>query len=55
MLPEMVNTVQVDGSTDAETDKLLEPELESVRDKFAAVVAFVKSNYPNLPDNHVRG
>lgn len=46
-LPGMIELIKPDGSTDADIDKLIQPDLEPVRRKFEPLIAFVQSTYPN--------
>ena len=46
-LPEIIELIKADGSTNADIDELLDPGLEPVKDRFTPLVAFVESNYPN--------
>ena len=47
ILPKMIDLAQIGGSTDADIDKLLEPELEPMKERFTTLIAFVASNYPS--------
>jgi hypothetical protein len=51
-LPGMIELINPDGSTDADIDKLIEPDLELVRQKFEPLIAFVQSNYPNAANHN---
>lgn len=52
-LPGMIQLIKADGSTNADLDQLIEPELEPVRNKFVPLISFVESNYPSAV-NHNR-
>lgn len=47
MLPRIIDLAQIEGSTDADIDKLLDPELDLMKERFTPLIAFVESNYPS--------
>jgi hypothetical protein len=52
-LPGMIELIKPDGSTNADIDQLMEEHMEPVRNKFAPLVTFVESNFPNAVGNDV--
>lgn len=52
-LPAIVELIKADGSTEADIDKLIEPELAPVKEKFVPLITFVECNFPTAVNNGV--
>jgi hypothetical protein len=48
MVPSIMETAEVDGSSDAVIEEQFGPELQAIREKFAPLIAFIESKAPRV-------